>query len=64
MYRYAEIVGPWAGRPQLAKEKQKWCQELHLLGDSGLVGSGSQLQVLGPQTVPLAISEPGAGTAS
>lgn len=54
----------WAGCPQLTKERQKWCQELHLLGDSGLVGSRSQLQVLGPQTVPLAISELGAGTAS
>ena len=40
------------------RKRQKWCQELHLLGDSGLVGSGSQLQVLSPQAVPLAISEP------
>jgi hypothetical protein len=38
----AETVGLLACHPQLAKEKQKWCQELHLLGDSGLIGSGSQ----------------------
>ena len=44
------------------RKRQKWCQELHLLGDSGLVGSGTQLQVLGPQTVPLVNLEPGAGT--
>ena len=42
----AEIAGPRAGCPQLTKEKQKWCQELHLLGDSGLVCSGSRLTVL------------------
>ena len=54
----AETACLWAGCPQLARKRQKWCQELHLLGDSGLVGSGSQLQVLSPQAVPLAISEP------
>ena len=42
----AEIAGPRAGCPQLRKEKQKWCQELHLLGDSGLNDSGSWLLVL------------------
>ena len=42
----AETAGLWAGHPQPVKEKQRWCQELYLLGDSGLVGSGSQLLAL------------------
>jgi hypothetical protein len=42
----AETAGLRASCPQLSKEKQKWCQELHLLGDSGLVGSSSQPPVL------------------
>ena len=58
----AETACLWVVCPQLVKEKANWCQVLHLLGDSGLVGSGTQLQVLGPQTVPLANLEPGAGT--
>jgi hypothetical protein len=53
----AEIVGPWAGRPQLTKEKQKWCQELHLLGDSGL-----QVPAAGPPAGPPAVPRPGAET--
>ena len=53
----AEIVGPRAGRLQLAKEKQKWCQERHLLGDSGLVGSGSQSQIFWRATSGLRAAE-------
>ena len=58
----AETACLCVGCPQLVKEKAKVVSGASSAGDSGLVGSGTQLQVLGPQTVPLANLEPGAGT--
>ena len=39
----AETVGLWAGHLQLAKEKAEVVSGASSAGDSGLVGSGSQL---------------------
>ena len=60
----AETACLWAGCPQLAKEKAEVVSGASSAGGLWACRLRVPAVVLGPQTVPLAISEPGAGTAS